>query len=248
MAILAEFYLLIVYIASSQILLSQGNLWSHDTFLIARGGLIPMRKDCSISLTTCYHTTHTLHHKTASFVRQHCPRKHVCFKPTSSLATMPLSSFLNLSPAEATAKSRTIPVSRLSIATSATSHSTNSSAAVFHNDLALLSKLQGTPIHAPPGLYPLRAGTQSITKTQLQINRVTKEAKAKAAEDKKLVVTTCRTEAQAKKPERQKKLISSAKASCQGGCQSQQTLHQAGQNHHNTCISSWSGGRYPLLP
>jgi hypothetical protein len=31
-----------------------------------------MRKDCSVSLTTRCHTTHTLHHKTASFVQQHC--------------------------------------------------------------------------------------------------------------------------------------------------------------------------------
>jgi hypothetical protein len=99
MAILEAFYLLIVYIASSQILPSGGNLWSHDMFLTARSRSIPMKKVRSVSLTTCYHTTHTLHHKTASFVRQHCPRKHVCFKLTSFLATMPLSSFLNLSPA-----------------------------------------------------------------------------------------------------------------------------------------------------
>jgi hypothetical protein len=172
-----------------------------------------MRKDCSVSLTTRCHTTHTLHHKSASFDQQHCPRKHICFKPTSFLATMSLFSFLNLSPAEATAKNKTIPALGVSIATSITSHSTNSSAAISHDDFALLSKPQGTPIHAPPGPRPLCAGARSITKTQLQIKcRATKEAKAKAAEDKKLTVTAHRTEAQAKKQERQEKLISSAKA------------------------------------
>jgi hypothetical protein len=126
---------------------------------------------------------------------------------------MPLSSFLNLSPAEATAKSGTIPALGLFIATSTTGHSTNSSAAISQDGFALLSKLQGTPIHAPPGLHPLRAGAQSITKTQLQIERrATKEVKAKAAEDKKLTVAARRTEAQAKKQERQEKLISSAEA------------------------------------
>ncbi len=126
---------------------------------------------------------------------------------------MPPSSFLNLSPAEAMAKSGTIPALGLSIAASATGHSTDSSAAISHDDLALLSKLQGTPIHAPPGPRPLCAGAWSITKTQLQIERrATKEAKSKAAEDKKIAIATRRTEAQAKKQERQEKLISSAKA------------------------------------
>jgi hypothetical protein len=213
MAILAVFYLLLVYIASSQNLPSWGNVWSHDTSLTARGGSILMRKDRSVSLTMCCHTTHTLHHKTASFVQQHSPRKHTCFKPTSSFATMPLSSFLNLSSAEATAKSRTIPASGLSIATSATGHSTNSSAVVSHDKFALLFKLRGIPIHAPPGPGPLCTGAWSITKTQLQIkHRATKEAKVKAAEDKKLAIAGRRTEAQAKKQERQEKLISSAKA------------------------------------
>jgi hypothetical protein len=213
MAILAAFYLLLVYIISSKILLSWGNLWSHDTFPTAHGGSISMRKDCSVSLTMCYHTTRTLHHKTASFVRQHCPRKHVCFNPTSFLATMPLFSFLNLSPAEATAKSGTTPVLGLSIATSATSHSTDSSAAVSHDNFTILSKLQGTPIHASPSPCPLCTGAWPITKTQLQTEcRATNEAKAKAAEGKKLAVATHRTEAQAKKQEKQEKLISSAKA------------------------------------
>ncbi len=109
--------------------------------------------------------------------------------------------------------SGTISASGLSIATFTTGHSTDSSAAVSHNNLALLSKLQGTLIHAPPGPRPLHAGAWSITKTQLQIERrATKEAKSKAVEDKKLAVATCRTEAQAKKQERQEKLIFSAEA------------------------------------
>jgi hypothetical protein len=138
--------------------------------------------------------------------------------PSFVIATMrashpTLSSFINLSPAEATAKSGTIPALGLSIATSATGHSTDSSAAVSHDNFALLSKLQGTLIHAPLGPRPFCAGARSITKTKLQTKRrATKEVKAKAAEDKKLVVATHCTEAQAKKQEKQEKLISSAEA------------------------------------
>ncbi len=40
---------------------SRGNLWSHDTFLTACSGLIPLRKVCSVSLSKCCPTTHTLH-------------------------------------------------------------------------------------------------------------------------------------------------------------------------------------------
>jgi hypothetical protein len=249
MAILAAFYLLLVYITSSQILPNWGNLWTHDTFPAARSGSILMRKYCSISLTTHCHTTHTLHHKTASFVRQHCPRKHGHFKPTFSLATMPLSSFLNLSPTEATAKIGTISALGLSIATSATGHSTNISTVVSHNNFALLSKLQGTPIHAPPTLHPLRAGAWFITKTQLQIKcRATKEAKAKAVEDKKLAIAACCTEAQAKKQEKQEELISSAKARAAKAVAKAEELRIKLAKTATTLASLHGPGAYPLLP
>ncbi len=81
------------------------------------------------------------------------------------------------------------------------------------NDYALLAKLQGITIHAPPGLCPICAGTRPITKTQVHAERKTeKEVKAKVAEDKKLAVAVRRTELLARKQEKQEFLLSAAKA------------------------------------
>ena len=53
------------------------------------------------------------------------------------------------------------------------------------DDFAMLRRLQGMPIHAPPGAKPLRTGAH--TKTQLAADqKALKDSKAKAAEDKKL--------------------------------------------------------------
>jgi hypothetical protein len=126
---------------------------------------------------------------------------------------MPLPSILTLSPIRATAKSGTISASELSTAMSTTSCSTISGNIAPGNDYTLLAKLQGIPIHAPPGPCPILAGTWLITKTQVHAEcKAEKEAKAKAAKDKKLAVAVCRIKALARKQEKQELLLSAAKA------------------------------------
>jgi hypothetical protein len=84
------------------------------------------------------------------------------------------------------AKSGDLTPSGRSTATSITSFSINSVKDIFQDNFALLATLQERKIHAPPGPYPARAGVRSATKTQLQAKRTaTKDAKAKAVEDKK---------------------------------------------------------------
>jgi hypothetical protein len=126
---------------------------------------------------------------------------------------MPLAAILNLSLIEAMAKSGTISASGRSTATSATSCSTISGNIAPGNDYALLAKLQGITIHAPPGPCPICASTQPITKTQEHAEcKAKKEAKAKAAKNKKHAVAVRRTKALARKQEKQESLLSAAEA------------------------------------
>jgi hypothetical protein len=126
---------------------------------------------------------------------------------------MPLAAILNLSPIETMAMSRTISVSGHSTATSSTSCSTNSGNTTPNNDYALQAELQGIPIHAPPGPCCIRAGARPITKTQVHAeHKAKKEAKAKAANNKKLAVVVRRTKALAKMQEKQMYLLSAVEA------------------------------------
>jgi hypothetical protein len=211
MAIPVAFYLLIAYIFSAHFLPSWGYFGSQDTSFTACGGPILMRTKRIILPTTCFHTSI---HTTAFIVPVHRPWKHVCFKPSLSFfATVPIVTFFDLPSTKAMAESGTLAAPGLSTATSITSFSTKSGDALPQENYALLAKLQGSPIHAPPGPCPTSTGTPSITKTQLQPNQTAiKEAKAKAAEGKKLTTVTCWSKTLAKKQENQAKLISSAKA------------------------------------
>jgi hypothetical protein len=176
----------------------------------ARGGAILLRKDCSLSCAMRCPTTHITNHKTACFLRPHCPWKHVRYKLSS---LMPNVAFLDLFPANAMAKHKTMPKSGQSTVTSATSFSTVSCGVLSDDEHAFLSKLQGTPIHAPPGPCPLCTGARPVTKTQLNADRKSaKEAKAKLAEVKKIAATAKRADSIAKKQERQGALLSADKA------------------------------------
>jgi hypothetical protein len=95
------------------------------------------------------------------------------------------------------------------VATSVTSFSTKSGV-IPQDNLALLSRLQELPIHAPPGTRPNHTGVCACTKTEIAANcKLAKEAKQKAAEDKKLATVARKATNLIKK---QKPLISSAKS------------------------------------
>ncbi len=105
---------------------------------------------------------------------------------------MPMTSDLALSPTLVMAKCGTVLAADPSVATSMTSFSTKSGV-IFQDNLALLSRLQELPIHAPPGVRPSCAGTRAPTKTEIAAEcRLAKEAKQKAVEDKKLAAATCK--------------------------------------------------------
>jgi hypothetical protein len=71
------------------------------------------------------------------------------------------------------------------------------------DDFALLARLQGTPIHAPPGTRPLCTGTRVPTKTQIMAEQnAKKDARAKAAEEKKLLVATYKIKMKVQKKEK----------------------------------------------
>jgi hypothetical protein len=165
MDIVADSYLLIASIFSALFLPSGGYFGSQDTPFTVCGGPILMSADHSILPTTCYHTSLST---TTSIAPVHHPWKHVRFKPSLSfLATMPIAAFFDLPSTKATAKSGTLAAPGLSTATSITTISTKSGDALTKEDYTLLAKLQGSPIHAPPGPRPICTGTRPITKTQL---------------------------------------------------------------------------------
>jgi hypothetical protein len=106
---------------------------------------------------------------------------------------MPNVAFLDRSPANAMAKHGTVTKSGQSTVTLATSFSTATGEVLSNDEHAFLSKLQGTPIHAPPGPCLLCTEAGPVTKTQLNADRKSaKEAKAKLAKVKK---TCCYCEA-----------------------------------------------------
>jgi hypothetical protein len=122
---------------------------------------------------------------------------------------MPTTSDFALSPTLAMAKCGTVPAADPSVATLVTSFSTKSGV-IPHNNLALLSRLQELPIHAPPDARPNCAGVHTSTKTEIAAKcRLAKEAKQKVAEDKKLAAVAPKATNLAKK---QECLISSAKS------------------------------------
>jgi hypothetical protein len=123
---------------------------------------------------------------------------------------MPTTTTLALSFTSGMAKSNTILTSDPSVDTSVTSFSTGSDGLIPQDDLVLLSRLQGIPVHAPPGARPTRTGSRAPTKTELAASRkMLKESKQKAADDKKLATAARKAANLAKKQER---LISSTKA------------------------------------
>jgi hypothetical protein len=84
---------------------------------------------------------------------------------------MLVAAFFGLPSTEATVKSRTLAAPGLSTATSITTLGTESGDALPQEDYTFLAKLQGSPIHAPPGPHPICADARSITMTQLQADQ-----------------------------------------------------------------------------
>ncbi len=77
------------------------------------------------------------------------------------------------------------------------------------DNLSFLARLQGQPIHAPPGPRPLRTGARVPTKTQIAADwKAERLVKKQAVEEKKLAVAACKVKRESKKKE---KLISAAK-------------------------------------
>jgi hypothetical protein len=107
----------------------------------------------------------------------------------------------------------TLPASRFSTATSVTSFSTTSRGILPQYNYALIAKLQGLPIHTPPGPCPIHASTRPLTKTKLHTKRkAKKEVKAKAAKDRTLAVAAKHAESLARKQEKQELQLSAAEA------------------------------------
>jgi hypothetical protein len=208
----AAFIILLTYTCSTLLLLPQGGKWgSHAHSLYQIWPSIPKRAG---SWLPC-RGRHTQHHMSAyhTFASTSQPplfRKHVHFKPTPSFTiAMPTTLDFAFSPTLAMAKCGTIPAADPLVASSVTSFSTKSGVIPQHN-LALLSRLQELPIHAPPSVPPNRAGIRASTKTEIAAEcRLAKEAKQKAAKDKKLAAVARKAMNLTKKQER---LISSAKS------------------------------------
>ncbi len=77
------------------------------------------------------------------------------------------------------------------------------------DNLSLLARLQGSPIHAPPGPRPLCTGARVPTKTQMAADQKAERlVKKQAGEEKKLAVAARKVKREAKKKE---KLISATK-------------------------------------
>jgi hypothetical protein len=95
---------------------------------------------------------------------------------------------------------------------STAAYTTSNGTAIYLADkdnLSLLVRLQGRPIHAPPGLCPLRTSARAPTKTQMAADQKAERLiKKQAAEEKKLAIAACKVERESKKKE---KLISAAK-------------------------------------
>jgi hypothetical protein len=131
----------------------------------------------------------------------------------SLLATMPIATFLELSPTDSMAKHGTLLASRLPTTTLVTHFSTASRGILPQDNSALLAKLQGLPIHTPPSPRPIHAGACPLTKTKLHAkHKAKKEVKAKAVKDRKLAVAAKCAESPARKQEKQELQLSAAEA------------------------------------
>ncbi len=120
---------------------------------------------------------------------------------------MPLS--LTVEVAAVLEKSGFITAPSVSTAASTTSPMTLEGVGM-EDDFDLLTRLQGTPIHVPPG--PPQTGALALTKTQIMAEqKAQKDAKAKASEEKRLLVASHKIKAKAKQQEakakQQEKLI-----------------------------------------
>jgi hypothetical protein len=210
---LVAFIFLLAYICSALLLLPQGGKRGSHAHSLHQ--IRPSIAKQAGSWLSCrgWHTQHhtSAYHTFTSTSQPPLSRKHVRFKPTFSLfaIAMPTKSDFALSPTSAKAKCGTVLAADPLVATSVTSFSTESGV-IPQDDLALLSRLQELPIHAPPGERPNRAGVCASTKTEIAADcKLAKEAKQKAAEDKKLAAVACKAANLAKK---QKRCISSAKS------------------------------------
>jgi hypothetical protein len=164
-----------------------------------------MRMDCPCLLYA--HTTHN-NHTTASIDSGINPRKHICFKP-SLLASITLPNLLTIQVPSLLEESGCLSAPSVATAASTLSLTTSGDAKV-EDDFTMLARLQGIPIHTPPGPCPPPNGVCFPTRTQIQADqKAEKDAKAKAAEEKRLAAAAFRIKTKAK---RQEKLIFSPEA------------------------------------
>jgi hypothetical protein len=209
----AAFAILLAYTVSS-IGYPQGMLfWAVAAQPPSRWVTILMRTDPPKFSTTRWctqpRTTTTIACRTS-------PRKHVHFKyrppPPPSIAqpvaqpiAMPLLANVEVASLCQTSGSVTAP----SVSTAASTPSNRIAVdGADQDNLSFLARLQGRPIHAPPGPRPLRTGARVPTKTQIAADRKAKRlVKKQAAEEKKLAVAARKVERESKKKE---KLISAA--------------------------------------
>jgi hypothetical protein len=164
MVILAAFYILLMHICSDLCLMPQGQIRGSNALSLDRELQFRGRHEIDISLSECWHTTHTITTTISAASSQNRPRKHVRYKSIShSEINMPTT--------------RTIPVF--------------STFATFGNvpeetDSAFSSNGEEEPIvHTPPCFPPTHTGKMPPTKTQLAAKRkANKELKIKAAKEK----------------------------------------------------------------
>ncbi len=193
MVILAAFYILLTHICSDLCLMPQGQIRGSNAFSLDRELQFRGRHEIDISLSECWHTTHTITITISAASSQNRPRKHVRYKSIShSEINMPTTC--------------TIPILSTFATSSNVPEETNST---------FSSNGEKEPIvHAPPHFPPTRTGKMPPTKMQLAAEcKANKELKIKAAkekaEGKKIAAEDRKKAAMIKK---QDKLISSAES------------------------------------
>jgi hypothetical protein len=93
-------------------------------------------------------------------------------------------------------------ITALSVSTAASTASPTTTEGA-EDDFNLLARLQGIPIHAPPGPRPSRIGARAPTKTQIMSDRkAERDAKAKAADEKKALTAARKAESKARQQEK----------------------------------------------
>jgi hypothetical protein len=164
MVILAAFSILLTHICFDLCLMPQGQIRGSNAFSLDRELQFCGRHEINISLSECWHTTHTIHTTISAASLQNRSRKQVQYKSIShSEINMPTN--------------RAIPVSSTCAISGDVPEETDS---------AFSSNGEKEPIdHAPPRLPPTRTGKKPPTKTQLLAERkANKELKIKSAEEK----------------------------------------------------------------